>query len=770
MSYRDVVISQKPSFYIPLDDTAQSLNDISGNGAGSWGGTTKDGFLPRSLATNSTSTVSNTLNICRSDYQQNAFTIDFWCSPKYLGGRENNYITINSTNLVISSRRDEIVFTIRGADAVDRKVIKKVGVMDSLVHVTAIFMPGAISLLVNGEAATPTVLPQEFAWTGTPSTISIGSGVSHPAFFSRISTLDEIVARDKAGRSHQSLRDVCIADSGIFWDPAAEAQPPLFEVLLDSQDWGFGVSSNLVTDVYGHLTLKEQPNLAVYSGETEVAPTFTSNRLNLGVATRYAKRDASNALSNTGFVVANYVRGAVGGGDRWILTILNRDSGESWGWKVSSTGVAKLVHRALAAGDETITEYTYDTTVSSDTYFTIYSSNDEVLLYTGSINQVSGSNTVAIPIRVYGSTEIIYGADWDYSGDGIQQLDYTYLYNYAPDMAALSNDYTNLISSSLSTVYYLFSIGSTQHQATGTWDFQFAYPATGFYETHFVVWDGTEGYGSYATYEIDYAGLGYEALSWGGKIPDLPVDSEIGGAGEDQGPVELRITLKSVVDYRPFVRSIRFVVLQEDAYKAVNSDSTAGSTTNSVLIRGEPIPTFLNTSVAPRTISAQDVLAHSVEDPVKTVECVVALTSTSSGEVVCLDNNTIPDTYNISYNGTTITNNGFDSVYVNGVLMAAPLAVSVGKRYHIIAITSDAVDSDIFIGNHYTNPASGTRIGILAVAGYDYEFDADQVAEHYQAFKGEIVGSHTQVDSMTYTESIKPQLYAYAWETAGDTT
>jgi hypothetical protein len=761
MAYRDKVLSYRPTLYYPFDQTATATSDVSGFGSSAFsGGLTTWGIMPVSYVSAASGTVTNTPKICSGLVNGLAFTFSFLTSPLRAGNNTNTLMGSSTTSRVYFDY-DRVVFEVVDTNGTVYHAWKQVTSIDACYHIEAVYAINSIYVIVNGVAGDSTALPTTFSW-GTIGTITIGAGVSHPAVFSRAVT--ELEARDRYNASLEShdFEDVCVRDGAFYWDMTQFSNQIASDVMLGAGDWDYGINFNCKTDKLGNLTMAPQPRLSTALAGVAVSPTFNTNRLILG-STAYATRAATAALSNTGFVIAGTVNSTLAGADKWVVTLLDNRTGSSWGWKVSSAGVITLVTRTVGAdGVETITNYAYTTAVAANFNFAIWMEPGQVLLHAGgagaAINQYSGQNYIQTPITISSDTTIILGSNYDYTGIGSDFLNEIYFYQYLPSAASFSSNYDNLLSTTLSTVYYLLDT-NVYPKAIGTWQYTMAFPYSGTYVDHHIDWGGAES--TFLTVATSYNGSGFTNASKSDLIPNFPQTGTLGGA-QPLGPLVVKATITTDDDHLGFLDFVSLRVFKNVDIKAMNSDRLATTATYNWISDPANMRPFIGVDRPNMKITGTQRWEFESGN-YKTIELVSRIRS-GTGEILCFRDNAGGTEISITITGTTLTWTGFTAVYVNGLSVAASSTVDITAVLHITATLSAGLTSKFSIARHYADTGTSPVMDVMGVACYSNVLTAAQVLEHFQASRGLIVGSHTSVDSITISDSINPTLYSYKWE------
>jgi hypothetical protein len=767
MAYRDKVLSYRPSLYYPFDLTATAANDVSGLGSSAFaGGLTLWGIVPISVVSAASGTVTNTPNICSNSNNTQAFSFDFLTSPLRAG---NNTLTLmgHGTTSKVYFDYDRFVFEVVDSNGTVYHAWKQVPTADDVYHVAAVYGVNSIYVMVNGEGGDMTQLPSTFSW-GTATTITIGAGVSHPSVYTRAVSQEEVQQRYQASMEYHDFPDVCIRDGGYYWDMTQKSNTLAANVTLDRNNWNYGTNFNCRTDKNGNLSMQDQPRLATALAGVSVTPTFNTNRLTLG-STAYATRAATGALSNTGCVIAGIVNSTLAGADKWILTILDNKTGNSWGWKVSNTGVVTMVYRTISPnGTETITNYAYTTATTANFNFAIWIEPGQVLLHSGgtgtTVNQYSGSNYISTPITITNDTTIIMGSNYDYTGIGVDFLNEIYFYQYLPAASTFSSNYDNLLSTTLATVYYLLDT-NLNPKAIGTWQYTFTAPYSGTYVDHHMDWGGAES--TFLTVAVSYNGSGFTTANKSDVIPNFPQTGTLGGA-QVLGPFIVKVTLTTDDDHVGFLDYINFKIFSNVDIKALNSDKMCLTTTYNWVSNQENDRVYEGLDRPNMKITGTQRFEFE-SATYNTVELVCRVRS-GTGEILCVRDNAGGTEYAITITGTTLSWVGFTNVYLNGATFTSGGTINLAQNLHLVATVAAGVTTKFSLAQHYTGVGTSPVMDVMGVAAYSSVLSAAQVTEHYAASRGLIVGSHTSVDSLSITDAITPTLYSYKWELVPKTT
>lgn len=637
-------------------------------------------------------------------------------------------------------------------------------------HVAATALNNSIVLIVNGDIGTPTVLPDNFTFFGSYSTLNSSNAgfMSHFAIYNRALTFDEITSHATAMKTNWDYRGVCNSDGAEFYTMSSDHLRMAMQEVITSNSWGAGTKQNVTIDDDGFLTLPAQDALIVYNAGVVATPTYSSGKLLLGTTKYAVKDDAAAALSSTGAaVVGTFTSGSAPGTKKVIFTIYNQGLNKYWSWYLNSSNAVKLdVVTNYQDGTNTTTTYTYDTGVSNGSLmYAAWIEPGRVKFHSGGTstvtNQVSGNDWVAEDIAIDKSTILILGADGNYDGPSMDDVDNLYLWNSLP--ASFSGDYNDLATATGAACWYDFASQLVARTA-GTWTYNFSVAYDGNYYGHAVDYDGDENSGLVLSFS--YNGSGYTNLtSRNGPIPNFPTTGDLGNT-QANGPFSMKATLTSTATgQRPRLEAVRIRVFADQNYKSDTTDQPFVSQTHGTAFSDH----YNDPSFGKMLPSALFLAADRLEFPSETYKTIefVYISGATNGEILCARENSGGTERNVARSGDTLAWTGFDAVYLNGTSVSSGAAVTRYRVNHVICTYGAGISSKINFGAHYDGTLNPLGSGLFAVATYDRVLTSVEIAEHYNAAHGIISLLSDQHDTIALTETTEPLPYSYAWQMTG---
>jgi hypothetical protein len=768
--YKDLILSQRPMFFIAPDDYSGSTQaDLSGFSNFTYTDIDRKSILPGGRVTSAQLTVDNTeymIGSNESQVREFSFDIwtDWWNSPTNIISSDNIYVYIFNEYVYF-----QVAINYELASNEFFTCWAPMTNFNEPVHIVANFTRENISLIVNGFEGEPVALPSSFDWPTSNSNINVGLNTASFAIFNRPTSVEEALLRYIQAKDAQPYSVVCGDDGGDFWDLTTNTSPVAGEIVLDSQDWLLGNFHNITIDRYGRLTLIQPPPVQSYTkaGVSERFITRNSNRIVLGTD-HTASIPVSGMLSGSNGVIAlSMDRDASTAQIIW--TLYNKKSGEALTLETTSGNAVNLVKKTIdKSGSVSSTTIVYDDTIGTTNTIVTWFMGDYIKLHTGGgstdINQVSGQDSVYMPFTINEETLLILGGYYDYSGNGIPFLDNLYLYNYTP---TVSNYDTDFFNQDAATAYYLFSSGDGAGRRRGSWTLRTSVPFSGAYAATFVDWSGSPQLDFNDIY-VSYNSSAYTAVTNRGyPIPNVPYSATMGDGSTPLGPIDIKITLASYrITGEPFLENLRLVFLSSATTKSTTSDKFATYPNVSGIMNQKSIDPWQFGPYSNYAFTGNGKITFP-SDSYQTIEGCFTASTDDNCELICFNNGT---ERNVTMNAGSITQTGFSKVVVNGVTLSGSMSVVFNEPLHIIAITSSPVTAAFSVG-HTDGASAGPTRGVKAIAGYSTALDDATIAEHYAASRGLIRYAPSEIDDIGMTDdSVEPYLYALAWETTGATT
>jgi hypothetical protein len=770
--YDDVVLSQRPVCYLGTNDRNYGY-DLSDMGGFAYSVTDmeKFGVTPFGRLLKNQVSAPNEAEIGSSNRQRRQFSIDFWARPFGYGvGSSTDLFTTSDGSIRIYSYVDRIVFEVIDADGVVYSAFRTVPDIESALHICCIFTKSIMIVVVNAMPGDSVSLPADFTWGDPNTTIYFEPGVSSPAVFNRASSSDEILARYMAGTTSQDFAVVVGADGGDHWDFSRRWQTPAAQIVIDSEDWRSGVLNNVVIDRENSLTVNYHEDLVSYLSGVEAAPSFSAGRLVLGTD-RCVTRSAMGGLSNSEGALTLNVSLTTPGTTKTIVSVYDARGGIEWRWYVDSAMDLHLDKLVIAAdGSETLTTYDYDNVVSTSFDFAIVMRGGSIEVSSGSniTNPVGGLSTIPESISVNDKTLVIFGADHELVGPGVDSINNISFFNFIPAYV----DFADLVSWATPTTTYVTTNDDLEAITNGYWDYQFSFPYEGLFAGHSITWAGSGSTGALdrGSLSISDDGSIYTTITQREqKFSVLPDTGDMGNT-VDAGPYYVRISVIGKGKSIGFYRSVVITLFSSAEIKSVNTDKVAsivGTAHTSTMDSRQPWLGVYNANM--RLIGSANTRIDFPSDTFRAVELVIRAPDTAeSGSILSFNDGTLRE---ISYAaGGNISSTGFLSFYVNAALTAGTYASQPGELLHMIGILSADATSAVSVGRKYDGTGNTpNNMGLYSYATYETEPSYDAIYEHYQASTGLVWTENYFANYAALTENL-PYIYTLAWETTGATT
>lgn len=344
MSYKYIVINDKPTHYYPLDETVgTTVNDLIAGSNGTYSvlptiyNPIVNNCLNSKLFNDNTATLTALNTIWNKNYPNKPFSIEFWIAPKFIGV-ENSILSFGSDGIYINSIG--IVLRMTGVNGIHYFVAPIPDYYNKNLHVVCVFDGTNVNIYINS------ILTASGEFNDTisqdPGTLSINNTsingqsylLSNVAIYNKVLTELNVINHYNAG-AYNTFYSNFTRDVNAYYQLDDDATDIVLNVLDD--DMSSLLTAMTVTNLFYNGT-----------GISPVDTTQQATRLNFYPISVFGTVDGSRIdwdSNSSNFSVDI----SLDFGDTWILDISNHSEIPGISRDTDLTGLGLLVRQNFAS-------------------------------------------------------------------------------------------------------------------------------------------------------------------------------------------------------------------------------------------------------------------------------------------------------------------------------------------------------------------------------------------------------------------------------------